>query len=435
MQKISGEIPFGELTPDGLKELSGKEITGYSCIHKISKGSGFSFVYLKTGRFIFQAVYISELCKTSLKGIQEGTYIRFSGKVKQELRSEHGFEITLTDFEVLSAPAVEYPLNISDKVMSSTLETNLQYRHIALRHPYQRAIMKISEGITDGFSDFMKLNNFTKIHTPKISTDTPLNDANMFRLKYFGNDAVLTHNSVFVKQSAVAVYDRIYEITHAYRADKHNSTRHLNEYMRLDFELAYVNDIADIMNVQTALLKHIIKYLEENYGLELEILNAELPQISTVPAITFAEAVNMLEKPQTQASLDPTDESKLSAYAKAEYNCDFIFVTNLPVEKQPFYVMDCHNAANFSESFVLLYKGREITYGNRKIHDYAKQKHKLEKLGFNPDEFYAYLDLHSCALPPHGGAGTGLERLVAGLLNLETIKEASLFPRDMHHLT
>ncbi len=431
MQKIDGTLSLNEITPEALKKASGGTISGCACVHKIRRSSGFSFVYLRTGRFIFQAVYLSELCEAPLKGIAEGTYIEFTGTVKEEPRADYGCEITLTGFSVLSAPSKEYPVNISDKVMSCTLETNLAHRALALRHPHQRAILKISEAVTDGFTSFMKQNNFTQIHSPKISADVSVNDANMFRFRYFDTPAVLTSDSIFSKQAAVAVFDRIFEISHAYRANKHNSTRHLNEYIRLDFEMAFVTDIAELMNVQTAFLRYTLDHIKKTCSYELELLGIRLPEITSVPAITFTDAMKTLEKSDMQTSLDPMDESKLSELAKTEYNSDFVFITNLPSAKQPFYIMDCPDNPELSECFVMLYKGREITYGGRRIHDYAEQTKKLSKSAC--DELYDYLDLHRYALPPHGGAGTGLERLVAGLLNLENIKEATLFPRDMHH--
>ncbi len=435
MQSIDGTLSLNIITPEILKETSGSTITGFACVHKIHKGSGFTFVDLRTGRYILQGVYISELCKASLNDAPEGTYIKFLGTVKEEPRTELGYEITLQNFSPLSAPSEDFPLNISDKVMNCTLEANLEHRHLALRHPHQRAIIKISEGVSNAFEDFMKSNQFTRLHTSDIAADAKQKDSRLFKLKYFDNDAVLTNNSVYARQAAVAAFERVYEITHAFRADKHNSTRHLSEYMRLDFEMAFVTDISELMQVQTALLKHIATYLAKEYLHELKLLDVKLPSITSIPVISFSDAIKMLGKDTSQSALDPTDEARLCEYAKTSFDSDFIFVTHLPSEKQPFYIMDCRNNAAFSETFVLIYKGREITYGNRKIHDYTGQLNKLLSYTDTLDENWdSYLNLHRHALPPHGGAGTGLERLVAGLLNLENIKEASLFPRDMHHL-
>lgn len=435
MTKIDGEFTLTEITPDYLKNQVGKKITGYACIHRFRKGSGFSFIDLRTGRYLFQAVYISEICSATLKNISEGSYIKFTGTVKEELRAAYGYEITLADFTVLSAPTAEFPVNITDNSEKSTPEAALDYRLLTIRNLRSRAILKITEGITDGFSDFMKNHNFTKIHSPQITLDNPLNSQNMFRLKYFGNDAVLSHNSIYARRAALAAYNRVYEISCAHRSDKHNSTRHLNEYMRLDFDIAYVTELSELMNIETAAIRHIIYYLNDNYAPELDLLGISLPSLSSVPSMEYREALSRLGKSPKQPSLDPTDEAKLSELAQAEYGSDFIFITHLPSAKQPFYAMECGSDCGLSETFVLLSGGREIAYGGLGIHDYTQQLKRLKVLEVAPEDMQAYLDLHRYGLPPYGEVGTGLERFTAGLLKLKNIKEAALFPCDMHHLT
>ncbi|MGN0181849.1 MAG: aspartate--tRNA(Asn) ligase [Candidatus Ornithomonoglobus sp.] len=434
MQQIDGQSLVSELTLEDLKKAVGSDITFCACVHKLRKMSAFAFVIVRTGRYLLQTIYEPELCKAELKELCEGAYIELTGSVKEEKRANYGYEITLKDFKVLSRPAAEYPLHVSDRVLGCTLDTNLSNRSVALRHPHERAVFKIAEGVVSGFRDFMLSQNFTEIHSPKICAASAEGGANIFKLKYFGEDAVLAQSPQFYKQTCVAFFDRVFEIAPVYRAEKHNSARHLNEYIGLDFEMGFIKDMTDVMQMETAMLRHVVKHLEENYQTELEMLGARLPQIKDIPAVTFFEALDILGKSRNQFDLDPTDEVKLCEYAKEKHDSEFIFVTKFPGLKRPFYAMDSQDDPKLAESFDLLFRGLEITTGGQRIHDYDEQVAKLARYNIAPEELESYLSIHKYGMPPHGGLGIGLERLVMKLLGLDNIRQASLFPRDMHHL-
>ena len=310
----------------------------------------------------------------------------------------------------------------------------MAHRSVALRHPEQRAVFKIAEGVVSGFREFMLSQNFTEIHTPKIVAAGAEGGANIFKLKYFDKDAYLAQSPQFYKQTCVAFFDRVFEIAPVYRAEKHNSTRHLNEYIGLDFEMAFINDMHDVMAMETAMLKYVVDYVAKNYPTEIEMLGATLPVIDDIPSVTFFEALDILGKSHNQFDLDPTDEVKLCEYAKENYGSEFIFVEKFPGLKRPFYAMDSKDDPKLAESFDLLFRGLEITTGGQRIHDYDEQVAKLKRYNIEPEELGAYIDIHKYGMPPHGGLGIGLERLVMKLLGLSNIREASLFPRDIHHL-
>ena len=433
MQQISGQGLIHEITLEDLEKAVGGEITFCACVHKIRSMGGFSFVILRTGKYLLQSVYSSDVCSDDIDNLCEGSYVEISGSVKHEQRAANGYEILLSSVTVLSKPA-EYPLHVSSKKLGCSLETNMSYRSVALRHPDERAVFKISEGVVSGFREFMLSQGFTEIHTPKIVAAGAEGGANIFKLKYFGNDAYLAQSPQFHKQTCVAFFDRVFEIAPVYRAEKHNSTRHLNEYIGLDFEMGFIHDMTDVMNMETAMLKHVVEYLEKNYSYELEMLGAELPSIGEIPAVTFFEALDILGKEHNQFDLDPSDEVRLCEYAKEKYGSDFIFVTKFPGLKRPFYAMDSKDDPKLAESFDLLFRGLEITTGGQRIHDYNEQLEKLRRYKIEPEELGAYLDIHKYGMPPHGGLGIGLERLVMKLLNLANIRQASMFPRDIHHL-
>ncbi|MCI8979372.1 MAG: aspartate--tRNA(Asn) ligase [Clostridia bacterium] len=434
MQKIDGQQLIGEITLEDLERSLDSSVTFSACVHKLRKMSGFTFVILRTGKYILQSVYTPKQCTDSISELCEDAYITVTGIVKKEVRANYGYEITLTSFELLSKPAEEYPLHVSSKKLGCSIETSMAHRSVALRHPQERAVFKISEGVVSGFREFMLSQGFTEIHTPKIVASGAEGGANIFKLKYFDKDAYLAQSPQFYKQTCVAFFDRVFEIAPVYRAEKHNSTRHLNEYIGLDFEMAFINDMHDIMAMETAMLKYVIEYLSKNYSHELEMLNAELPVIDEIPCVTFFEALDILGKSHNQFDLDPTDEVKLCDYAKEQFNSEFIFVEKFPGLKRPFYAMDSKDDPKLAESFDLLFRGLEITTGGQRIHDYNEQVEKLRRYHIEPKELGSYIDIHRYGMPPHGGLGIGLERVVMKLLGLSNIREASLFPRDIHHL-
>ena len=434
MQKIDGSQLVSEITLDDLEKAVGGSISFSACVHKLRKMGGFSFIILRTGRYILQSVYTADKCEGDFDGLCEGAYITVTGDVKKEERANYGYEITLSSFEVLSKPAEEYPLHVSSKKLGCSIETSMAHRSVALRHPEQRAVFKIAEGVVSGFREFMLSQNFTEIHTPKIVAAGAEGGANIFKLKYFDKDAYLAQSPQFYKQTCVAFFDRVFEIAPVYRAEKHNSTRHLNEYIGLDFEMAFINDMHDVMAMETAMLKYVVDYVSKHYQTEIEILGATLPVIDDIPSVTFFEALDILGKSHNQFDLDPTDEVKLCEYAKENYGSEFIFVEKFPGLKRPFYAMDSKDDPKLAESFDLLFRGLEITTGGQRIHNYDEQVAKLKRYNIETEELGAYIDIHKYGMPPHGGLGIGLERLVMKLLGLSNIREASLFPRDIHHL-
>ena len=277
-------------------------------------------------------------------------------------------------------------------------------------------------------------NGCTEIHTPKIVAAGAEGGANLFKLKYFDEDAFLSQSPQFYKQTCVAFFDRVFEIGPVFRAEKHNSTRHLNEYIGLDFEMGFINDMSDVMAMETAMLKYVVDYLAENYQKELKICEAKLPKITTIPIVTFFEALDILGKSHNQFDLDPQDEVKLCEYAKENLGSEFIFVEKFPGLKRPFYAMDSKDDPKLAESFDLLFRGLEITTGGQRIHDLAELEKKMERYNMKPEDVGSYTDIFRYGMPPHGGLGIGMERLVMKLLDLQNIRQASLFPRDLNHL-
>ena len=414
----------------------GEEIALNACVHNVKHMSGFAFISLRTARYVVQSVYSSQDCPDSIEKIKEGCYVSVTAVVKEDKRAVNGIELLLKSIKLLPAPAAEYPLQVSKKKLGCALDINLDLRSVALRHPIERAIFKFQEGVVSGFREFMLKNNFTQIYSPKIVAQGAEGGANIFSMDYFQKTAFLNQSPQFYKQTAVAFFDRVFEIAPVYRAERHSTSRHLNEYIGLDFEMGYINDMYDVMNMEIAMLRYMTEYLKENYQYEIKLLEADIPTVGDIPSITFMEAVDLIKgsKAKNKFDLDPEDENFLCEYAKKEYDSEFIFVTHFPSSKPPFYAMNSKEDKRVAYKFDLLFRGLEITTGGQRIHDYNEQLEKMEAQGLNPEDFEHYLQIHKYGMPPHGGLGIGLERLVMKFLNLKNVRQASMFPRDVNRL-
>lgn len=424
-----------EFDLEDAKGRIGEKIEISACVHRIKNMGSISFVVLRTARNVVQTVYNANECKDSIEGLREGQFVNVSGVITENAKDPNGIEIVLDSISLISCPAAEYPLKLAQGKLNCSLDVNLDNRSVALRNPYERAIFKLQEGIVHGFSEFLHKNGFTEIHTPKIVAQGAEGGANIFHIDYFGKPAFLNQSPQFYKQTAVAFFDRVYEIAPVYRAEKHATSRHINEYIGLDFEMGYIDSMYDVMAMETAMLKYVFEFLKANYQNEIKILDADIPEITEIPSIKFIDAMNLLRgEGSKKLDLDPEDEVALCEYAKEKYNSDFIFVTHFPSSKPPFYAMNSREDSREAYKFDLLFRGLEITSGGQRIHDYNEQVEKMKAQGLNPDDFASYLEAHKYGLPPHGGLGIGLERLLMKILKLSNIRTTSMFPRDINRL-
>ena len=426
-----------EFDLESAKASIGSDITVCACVHKVNDMGAFSFIHLRTARYVIQSVYSADNCPDSIEGVKEGCYVKVTGTLRKEERAFNGIAIVVKSLTLLHKPGYDYPLHVSKRKLGCSLDVNLDNRGTALRNPVERAVFKFQEGVVSAFRQFMIDNKFTEIHTPKIVAQGAEGGANIFRFEYFDKEAFLNQSPQFYKQAAVAFFDRVFEIAPVYRAEKHATSRHLNEYIGLDFEMAYIDSMYDVMEMETAMLRYMMTYLKENYAPEIRTLGADIPEIGEIPAVKFEDAVSLIKgsKAKNKFDLEPEDEVFLCDWAKENYGTEFIFVTNFPASKPPFYAMDDKEDPRTACKFDLLFRGLEITTGGQRIHDYEEQLAKMQRQGLDPEDFKYYLDSHKYGLPPHGGLGIGLERLVMKLLGLQNVRQASMFPRDIVRLT
>ena len=439
---MTGIINSDSVPYSAFKENVEKVVTVKGTIHNIRLMSDFAFILLRTARELIQCVYSEEFSAFRLTDdIVEQASVKITGKVvPSETRDgSERYELQIHDIKVLSKPAAIPPVVISKKQINCELSVNLDNRPVTLRNPKERAVFKIQEGIQRGFREYLTKQNFTEVHTPKINFAGAEGGTNVFKLDYFGKTVYLAQSPQLYKQALVPVYERVFEIAPVYRAEHHDTSRHLNEYISMDFEMGFINDFTDIMNMETGVLKYIMELLESEYKPEIELLKVELPKITTIPCIRFKDAkelcVKKLKNITDMKDFEPDEEAFLGKWAKQQFNSDFLFVTHYLSKKRPFYTMDDPEDPEVTLSFDLLFRGIEITSGGQRIHDYDAQVAKMKKLGMNPEEFETYLMLHKYGAPPHGGLGLGLERLTMHLLGFKNIRYAAMFPRDINRVS
>ena len=417
----------------------GKTVKMNGAVHNIRDMGEFAFVILRKAEGLVQCVYEEGKTEFDLKNLKEESAVEVTGVVELEERAPQDFELRLTGIRVLSEPAETMPIAINKWKMNTSLETRLSLRPVSLRNVRERAKFKIQEGIVRGFREFLSSQGFTEVHTPKIVSRGAEGGANVFKLNYFNKKAELGQSPQFYKQMMVGVFDRVFEVAPVFRAEKHNTTRHLNEYIGLDFEMGYIDSFEDVMAMETGFSKYTMELLKSEYKKELDMLGIDLPSISQIPHVRFAEAKQLVSekynrKIRNPFDLEPEEEVLIGRYFKEEYDSDFVFVTHYPSKKRPFYAMDDPEDTSVTLSFDLLYKGLEITTGGQRIHDYQMILEKMEKRGMDPEDIKDYLMIFKYGMPPHGGLGIGLERLTMRLLDEQNVRETSLFPRDVTRL-
>ena len=406
-------------------------------VHKIIDLSHVVFVKLRDKSGIVQLV-----CdKDQVKDLRLENAIEVIGTKCENEKAPGGIEIIVKDIKIVGTTYYEkLPFEVNSFKNKVALETQLDHRTIALRRPEIRAIFKVQNEIENAFRNYLKEKNFEQIHTAKIIDSSTEGGSEMFTVNYFDRRSFLAQSPQFYKQMMVgAGFERVFEIGHAYRAELHNTWRHLNEYVSLDVEMGFIKDEYELMDLEEGFINYLYKHLNKTCQKELEMYKIELPDKVKIPRIRLDEAHKILlekyNKKSPIGNIDAEGEVLISKYVKEKYNCDFVFLTKYPVSKRPMYTMPDDEDKNLTKSFDLIFDGLEITTGGQRINDYKMLKENIEKFGLNPEDFDFYLETFKYGMPPHGGFAIGLERLTMKILKLSNIREATLVPRDMKRLT
>lgn len=421
-----------------LEKFVGETVVLTGWAHRIRDMGGFVFLLLRDPWDIIQVVVPAS---DTVRDLSLESALRVQGKVVSEPRASLGYEVHAESVEVLSKALEIPPFELNKKELETSLNLILDHRPLSLRHPKQRAVFRVEAEIVNSFRDFLRGEGFTEIFSPKIVATGTEGGASLFPIDYMGKKAYLAQSPQFYKQMMVGVFGRVFEVGHVYRAEPHATSRHINEYLSLDLEMGFIVNEQDVMVIEMRLIAYLLERIKENCLKEIGLLNARIPESQeTIPQMTLFEAKaalskNYSKKLKEEDDLDPEAEKLLSEYALKEFNSEFLFVTSYPISLRPMYAMPDKDNPGLTRSFDLLFRGMEVTTGGQRIHDYSLLVQNMRQFNINPENFNFYLEPFKFGLPPHGGLAIGAERLTARLLDLENIRQARLFPRDVNRLT
>ncbi|MDF2626345.1 MAG: aspS [Symbiobacteriaceae bacterium] len=415
----------------------GEVVTLKGWVHNVRHMGNLAFLVLRDRTGLVQCVLEGELAG---RPIENESVVAVSGKVVAALKALGGVEVQATGLEVISAPSMPLPFEINKKEVKAGLESVLDHRVLSMRNPQIHAVFTIQSALAGGFREYLSSQNFTQIFTPKIVATGTEGGSNLFPIEYFEQRAYLAQSPQFYKQMMVgAGFERVFEIAPVYRAEEHNTSRHLNEYLSLDLEMGFIQSEEDLMDLETGLLRHMFAKVAAECAPELALLGVTVPEIAAIPRIPVAEAQAIIERKYGKLSpkgdLDPEGERLICQYVSEGGKPALVFMTRYPREIRPMYAMPAPENPNLTASFDLLFNGLEITTGGQRIHNAQMLVESIASRGLDPESFSTYLEVFRLGMPPHGGMAIGLERLTARLLGLSNIREATAFPRDRTRLT
>ena len=424
---------------DVSKKDFGKKISVAGWVEDIRNIGSIAFVILRDKKGTLQVTGLKkehpELFD-KIVNLPRESVISVTGLCQESAKARNGYEIIPEQVDVLSESETPLPLGVIDKI-ESELETRLDNRFIDLRKSEIQAIFKIRNAVISAVHDFLRDNDFTEIHTPNIIASSSEGGTEVFKLKYFEKEAFLAQSPQLYKQAMMATgLDRVYEIAWYFRAEEHNTRRHLNESTAVDLEMAFINSEEDVMKILDGLVHSMWKKASDCKD-ELKILKKEI-KVPKLPfkRVAYDEAIKKLNskgcKIEWGADLGTEEEKLLGEIMKKEGH-EFYFITKYPIEAKPFYTMP--DGDKLSRGFDLACKGVELASGSQRIHDVSLLKKRIKACNLNPKDFEAYLKAFRYGMPPHGGFGFGIERFLMELLDISNIRECILFPRDRTRLT
>ncbi|WP_107767729.1 aspartate--tRNA(Asn) ligase [Nocardioides terrigena] len=383
----------------------------------------------------------------------EETTVRVTGTATANAQAPGGVEVTDAVVEALTEPAETPPAELWRPQLDVQLPTLLDHAPVLWRHPAQRARWELAAASLRGFRASLDGLGFTEVTTPKFVESATESGANVFAVDYFGRPAYLAQSPQFYKQQLVGVFERVYEVGPVFRAEPHDTVRHLAEYRSLDVELGFVRDHRDVLAMLREVLAGMVSGIETYAAAAVGRTGARVPEVpAEIPVIHFAEALALVGAPEDEPDLAPEHERALGAWALEEHGSDFLAVEGYPMAKRPFYThpwtgsgFEARSARTstdegavdprWSNSFDLLFRGLELVTGGQRLHRPSDYDAAIRARGEDPADYAAYLQAFRHGMPPHGGFAIGLERWVSRLVEATNVREVTLFPRDLHRLT
>ncbi|MEM2273008.1 MAG: aspartate--tRNA(Asn) ligase [Candidatus Bathyarchaeia archaeon] len=423
-------------TNEVTQELDGKKVTLAGWVRDIRDLGGIKFLLLKDKEGFIQITIpkdeVNENIVKLVEGLQRQDCISVRGTVRRMAKAPRGVEVVPESIIILNKAKQPLPIDITGKTPAD-MDVRLDARILDLVRDEPQAIFRIRHVTLEATREFFSKNGFIEIHTPKIIATATEGGASLFPVIYFEREAFLAQSPQLYKEQLVIDFEKVYEISPAFRAEKSHTRRHLSEFVSVDIEMAFAT-AEDVMEVAERLLQHVCRVVSERCKRELEILKHKIV-VPEVPfkRFTYDEIVNELREAGIKISWGediPTPAfrvlGKLHPY--------FYFIVDWPTNLKPFYIKPRDDKPEISEGFDLMWHWVEIASGGTRVHDKDLLIKRMKEQNLNPESFKYHLQAFDFGMPPHAGWGIGLERLVMVLTGIRNIREVILFPRDRFRL-
>ena len=431
------------LSPVELKKRVGEKVYIAGWVHDVRLLGGISFVMVRNSAGIVQVTApkkdVGAEVQEVIASLHQEDVVRFTGTVKESKVARLGFEVIPEFVQVLSKAAVPLPLDPRG-VTPAALDTRLSWRSLDLRRPESSAVFKIENTAVSWMESYLRENGFIRVFTPSIIGGISEGGSEVFKVDFYGRPAFLRQDPQLHRQLTIAGgFDKIYDLGTNWRAELSHTPRHLSEHRTIAPEMAFIEDERDTMRVEEAMVAHSIRAVQSHRKDDLATLGLTLDEPRTpFPEISFPEACEILErmgrKVARDGDIDTESGRLLGGYVEEKYDTDFFFLNRFPSKIKPFYVMKVDEKPTQARSVDLMYKGIELSSGGQREHRYQKVVEQIVEKGIDESELKWFTEPFKYGVPPHGGYSFGIERFVSLMLNLATVKEAALFPRDPERL-
>jgi nondiscriminating aspartyl-tRNA synthetase len=417
-------------------ERAGEQVRLSGWIHRRRRLSGLSFVVLRDRSGQAQVVVKDEATLAVVEELTEETTVDVVGTVSPNPQAPGGVEVVEPTFTALTAAAATPPIELWRPKITAGLPTMLDHAQVTLRHPLRQAAWQLAAASLQGFRTTLDESGFTEVQSPKLVESATESGANVFEVDYFGRPAYLAQSPQFYKQVLVGIFERVYEVGPVFRAEPHDTVRHLAEYVSLDVELGFVQDHREVMAVLRDVVAGMVASIHERAASAVELLGVDVPEVpAEIPVLHFREALEIAGAPADEPDLAPAHERALGDWAKEKHGSDFVFVEGYPTAHRAFYSHPDPEDPHWSRSFDLIFRGIELVSGAQRLHRYDDYVQTLKSRGLPQEPYEGYIDAFRYGIPPHGGFAIGLERWTGRLLEADNIREVTLFPRDLHRLS
>ncbi len=405
-------------------------------IHRRRRLSAVSFLIIRDRSGLAQVVVTDENVRRDVDLLAEETVVEVQGTVTANAKAPGGFELTDPHIVPLGSRTATPPVELWRPSLNASLPTLLDHAPVLWRHPAQQAIWRLAAASLSGFRRTLDDRGFTEIQTPKLVGGSTESGANVFTVDYFGRPAYLAQSPQFYKQMMVGVFERVYETGPAFRAEPHDTVRHLAEYVSLDAEMGFIGDHRDVVAMLRDVLAGMVASIRTTAADAVDLTGARLPAVpADIPLIHFRDALALVDADPDEPDLSPEHERQIGRWASERHGSDFVVVEGYPARKRPFYTHPQPDDPRWTNSFDVLFRGLELVTGGQRLHEYAAYEKALAERGESTQDYETYLQTFRHGMPPHGGFALGLERWVARLVEADNIRSTTLFPRDLHRLT